>query len=410
MHVVYLHEYFVTAEGSSGTRSHDFARLLVARGHRVSLLTGMSHASPLRCAPGLPWQRHGVDGIDVWVLQSDYRQQMGAARRALAWSSYAALASALLLTLPHADVVLASSTPPSVAAPALLLKWARGTPFVYELRDLWPESLAEAGLDPRSAGARGLRAWNRLSFRAASRLVTITEGFLPSLEATYGVAPARVDVIPLGADGSLFEQPHPAGATLRRDGIGPEHLLAVYAGAFGRVNRLDYLLDAARLLPQEGPVRFVLIGEGSEKPRIIERIRTENLSSVRVLDPIRKRDLAGLLQSADVGINCVGDGEQNRVAMPNKAFDYLFAGLAVLTTAPRDGGGLLERLLSEAGCGRGVDASSPARAAELLQAWAADREAVREMGRRARALAWERFDRARLVDALEATLRHAAAR
>ena len=193
MHIVYLHQYFVTNTGSSGTRSYDMARKLVARGHRVSLVTGMLDHSELRCQHGL-WQKHDVDGIDVYVLNIDYGSGAKPVARVACWLAYATLASMLMLRLPKADVIYASSTPPTVALPALVAKLFRGIPFVYELRDLWPESLIWVGLKDGSLPVRAMRVFNRLTFRFAEHLTTITPGFVPPLVNVYGVDHGGVQV------------------------------------------------------------------------------------------------------------------------------------------------------------------------------------------------------------------------
>lgn len=411
MHIVYLHQYFVTNTGSSGTRSYDMARQLVRRGHKVSLITGMLDHSELRCDRSL-WQKHEVDGIDVYVLNIDYGSGGRPVRRVACWLMYATLASMLMLRLRKPDVVYASSTPPTVALPALVGRLFRRVPFVYELRDLWPESLIWVGLRDGSVAVRAMRVFNRLTFRFAERITTITPGFVGPLHDVYGVPEDQVDVIPIGADSELFpmlDQGDPSGPTFREGPIGPDDMVAVYAGAFGRANHLGYLLDAADALRDRSDIKFILVGQGKEKAQLVERIEKDGLHNVIVRDPLPKTELARLLPSADIGINCVMDGDQNRVAFPNKAFDYLFAGLAVLTTAPTHGGGCLQELVEAERCGAGVDACNPNAAVTLLRAWADDRVGLREMGERARTVALGNYDRDQLAGDLEDLLREVVA-
>ena len=412
MHVLYLHQFFVTNASSAATRSYDFARLLVARGHRVTVVTGLHEAGDMAMAGERLFRRMELEGIDVYVLNVPFRQGWGGLKRALSFLTYAGLASSLALRIDRPDVIYATSAPPTVAVPAMLARLFSGVPFVFELRDVWPESLIAVGLNEKSLAVKLLRGLNRATFKRARRLTTITPAFRGLLEKRYGVSPEGLVIIPLGADGSLF--PEPSGAvqdgeeTLRKAPIGAEDMVVIYAGAFGRVNNLDYMLDVAALLRDRDDIKFILMGRGADRERLEARKGLEQLDHVIFHDVMAKADLVRVLHTADVGVNCVKDGEQNRVAFPNKVFDYFFAGLAVLTTAPAAGGGYLQDLVQETRCGAGVDATRPQVAAELLGAWADDREGLEAMGQRSRELAEREYDRAILVDRLESVLEEAA--
>jgi len=412
MHVLYLHQFFATNAASTGTRSYDFARLLVARGHRVTMITGLHSGGDMAMEGARVVRRLEIDGIDVHVLNVPFSQNWGGLKRAVSFLSYAALASKAALTVDRPDLIYATSAPPTVAVPAIMARLFRGVPYVFELRDVWPESLIAVGLDEKSLSVKALRALNRVTFKGARSVTTITPGFRSLLEKRYGVPPEGLVVIPLGADGSLFpEAPgavEPSSATLRHPPIGADDVLVVYAGTFGRVNHLDYMLDVAALLKDRDDIKLLLIGRGSDRDHLAERREREQLHNVVIRDPVPKKELARVLHTADVGVNCVRDGEQNRVAFPNKVFDYFFSGLAVLTTAPAEGGGCLQDLVEGERCGAGVDATRPQVAADLLRSWADDRDGLKSMGQRARELAGREYDRTVLVERLEAVLEEAA--
>ena len=414
MHIVYLHQYFVTNNGTSGTRSYDMARFLVERGHKVSLITGMHRHLEYSVERGRPWRHVDLDGIDLYVLNADYRQEWGAKGRVLSWLRYAGLASALAMKLDRPDVTFASCTPPTVGVPALAMQGLRKVPWVYELRDVWPECLYSNGLSESSPAVPPMKLWNKVCVRGAEKLTVITPAFSDLLASDYGAREEDITFLPLGADKDLYV-PRPddktSGPTLREGAIGPDDFVAVYCGVFGPANNIDYLVDAADLLRDRDDIKLVLIGHGNQFDRIRDRVRDEDLEdSVFVRPAIPKRELVQLLPTADAGIVCLRDSEANRLAMPNKMYDYLFSGLALIKTAPPAGGGILGTIVEENGCGAGVDATDPSGAAALLRAWADDREALAEKGRRGRELGEREFDRQRLAAELESLLESVVAR
>jgi glycosyltransferase involved in cell wall biosynthesis len=413
MHIVYLHQYFVTNNGTSGTRSYDMARFLVERGHTVSLITGMHPHLEHSVERGRPWKHVDLDGIDLYIVNADYRQEWGAKGRVLSWLRYAAFASALSMTLKRPDVTFASCTPPTVGVPALAMQGLRKVPWVYELRDVWPECLYSNGLSESSPAVPPMKLWNKICVRGAEKLTVITPAFSDLLVSDYGARLADISFLPLGADKDLYV-PRPddktSGTTLREGAIGADDFVAVYCGVFGPANNIDYLVDAAEFLGDRPDIKLVLIGHGSEFTRIQERVAAAGLGDrVFVRPAIPKKELVELLPTADAGIVCLRDSEANRLAMPNKMYDYLFSGLALIKTAPPAGGGILGRIVEENGCGAGVVATDPAAAAALFRAWADDRVALAEKGRRGRELGEKEFDRQRLAGELEALLQSVVA-
>jgi len=235
--------------------------------------------------------------------------------------------------------------------------------------------------------------------RRAARVVALSEGMADIARARGA---ARVAVIPQGADLDLFG-PHippwrPAGAA-------SQEMLAVYAGAHGRANGLALLLEAARLLAARGErrVRLLLVGEGGEKPAL--RRAGAGLPNLDFLDPMPKRELAGLLAGAQAGLLCLAPVPEfaGRVA-PNKLTDLLAAGLPVLSNLP----GETAALLATHGAGETLGPTDAPALADALTRLAQDSARRRAMGEAARALAVRRFDRrllaARFVAEVEACL------
>lgn len=260
--------------------------------------------------------------------------------RIAAWVVYSS--KAVLHGLRHRpDVVVASSpqmlTPVAGAVVASL--WRR--PLVVEVRDLWPETLVAAGALRRGSRLhRALVALERWNYRRADHLVAVTSGWEDHF-ASLGVPADRVTVV---SNGTEPVAPPVASREELRSRHGITGTTAVYAGAHGPANDLDAVLDAARELPD---LRVLLIGAGSEKERLRTRAREESLDNVEFRDPIPKTDLNELLVACDIGVHAIGPLAVLQLGMsPNKLFDYLAAGLPVVSNA----GAGLARVLGDTEC------------------------------------------------------------
>lgn len=301
--------------------------------------------------------------------------------RVAGWLAYAARLPAAARRLGPFDAVVGSSPHLPGAAAAQRVARRLDVPFVFEVRDPWPEVLAGMGAwSPSSPAYRGLARLARRLEQRADAVVVLSEG-VGELLIGRGVSPGKVEVIPNGADPEALEPPASRTELRRRLGWGDDEVVAVYTGAHGPANGLDLLLDAAaELAGRARVVRVVLVGDGVEKDRLQQRARDEALASVRFLDPVPKAELASVLGAADVGVHCLADAEVFHWGVsPNKLFDYLGAARAVVTNTP----GQVASLVQEAGAGRAVSPDGLADGiAALAGLTAAARDALGASGRR----------------------------
>jgi len=400
--LLYFHQHFATPRGATGTRSYEFARALIARGHQVTVICGAHGLSgldlPYDAARG--WHRGEVDGIDVISLPLAYSNRDSLFRRGLTFLRFALRSVRLALELP-CDLVFATSTPITAVIPGLAAKWLRGKPFVFEVRDLWPELPRALGLrNPFVLG--GMSLLESLGYRSADACIGLSPGIVEGIRAR---ADERLPVamIPNGCDLEVF---HPAKrAKLTLPGIGPDDFVAGFTGAHGVANGLDALLDVAAELKRRGDTRVKLtfIGDGKEKERLADLAAERGLSNCLFFPPVPKADLGAITASFDCGLMVLKDVPAfYRGTSPNKFFDYVAAGLPVVNNYP----GWLAGLIREHECGVVVPPGDPVAFADALQRLAADPAACRAMGAAARTLAEKEFARpllaARFIAALEA--------
>ncbi|MEY4034218.1 MAG: hypothetical protein RL492_1412 [Verrucomicrobiota bacterium] len=404
MRILYFHQHFATPQGAGGTRSYEFARALVSRGHAVTMVCGAHAQSGLRLPwdPVAGWFRGDVDGIDVISLPLAYSNRDGLVRRGVTFVGFAARALRLALTETY-DLAFATSTPLTAALPGLAARWLRGKPFVFEVRDLWPELPRALGVrNPLLLGAMSVLEW--AAYRGADACIGLSPGIVAGIRrrAPRGRA---ITLIPNGSDLELF---HPClRAPLTLPGLAPGDFVAGFTGAHGPANGLDALLDVARELRRRGDVRIQLafIGDGKEKDRLRAAATAAGLDNCHFYDPIPKQQLGTITASLDCGLMILKDVPAfYDGTSPNKFFDYAAAGIPVVNNYP----GWLAGLITEAGAGVVVPPGDPVAFADALQALAADPARCRCMGAAARSLAEQRFARTDLSGRFVETLQTVA--
>ncbi len=409
MHVLYFHQYFVTPRGMGGSRSYEFARRLIARGHRVTMVCVHEETKPLELtAPFAGSYRRGViDDIEIIQFNLAYSNYQSLPQRAAVFLKFAAQGVGLAFKLDY-DLLFASSTPLTAGIPGIFARIFRGKPFVFEVRDLWPELPKAMGVVKNPFVLAGLSVLEWLSYRTASACVGLSPGIG---EGIAGRSRARlpITVIPNAADLDIFTPGR--RADLRLEGVGPQDFVAVFTGAHGLANGLDAVLDAAAELKKRGRRDIVLafIGDGKMKPHLVKRAQQEGLDNCRFYGLMPKPRLNEVIRSADAGLMILANVPAFYYGTsPNKFFDYLAAGLPVINNYP----GWLAELITANRCGLAVPPEQPAALADALCKLADAPDLRTEFGGNARRLAETKFDRTimadRLVDWLEAVQAHRA--
>ena len=407
MHILYLHQHFVTRSGTSGGRSHEFSRILVERGHRVTLITGAYDRGGLEIPSGRRVWRTRVDGIDVIVIRIPYGQEMSVPTRIRSFLQFMVLAMAVGTSVDDVDVVFATSTPLTIAVPGMVLSAFHRKPFVFEVRDLWPEVPIEMGILRNPLVQAAARWLERTAYRRARHIVALSPGMRDGI-LTSGVAPGKVTVIPNSSDVELFRVDPEVGKAFRAAhpewGDGP---VVVYAGAFGRVNGLDYVVELAGCMANlfQG-TRFVLAGDGSERNRVQEMASAAGIldRNFFLIPSLPRSELPGLLSAAAMVSSFVAPLRVFEMNSANKFFDAFAAGKPVVINY----GGWQAELLERTGAGLVLDPMDPKGSAERLARALRDRAWLQRASEASRRLGDENFNRRRLALELEEVLVEAA--
>jgi glycosyltransferase involved in cell wall biosynthesis len=389
--ILYFHQHFSTPSGSAGTRSYEMARRLIADGHEVTMVCG-SYANG---KTGLTESFRGgkrsgnVDGIRVIEFDLSSGNKDGFLKRSFTFARYAARSIGSALREP-ADVVFATSTPLTAGIPGIAAKWLRRKPFVFEVRDLWPELPKAMGVitNPLAIGAMSLLEW--ASYKSADRLIGLSPGIVDGIKRR-GISGDIIALAPNGCDLELFGSDV---APWRPKEVADDDFMAIFTGTHGAANGLNAVIDAAAELKRRKAqkIKLLLVGDGKEKSALMQRVADEALSGYVIFaDPVPKTQLVGLMKSADLGLQILANVPAFYYGTsPNKFFDYISASLPVLTNYP----GWVADLVVKHDCGVAIKQGDAESFADALSAMAQQTDAaILAQKANALALAKQEFSR-----------------
>ncbi|UCC98174.1 MAG: glycosyltransferase family 4 protein [Phycisphaerales bacterium] len=405
MHIFYLHQYFATRKGMTGTRSYEFARHLVRKGHRVTMITSGPANREFPVPEGKEYAEFDAEGIHVVPIAAAYNDPnvgtgLNGWQRMLKFYQFAWLAGRVGKKLPRPDVVFATHTPLTIGLAGLALGRHFGVPFVFEVRDLWPEALVNVGALNNPLAVWWLKRMAAKIYDGAAHVVALSPGMKEGI-IRRGVPAEKVTVIPNGSDLDLFRPDVDGSAERQRLGLG-EKFAAVYFGAMGLANGLEYIIETARILAERGNSRIVLVlhGGGARRPDLEKMARQYKLSNVVFSEPAPGKEHVARLVAGCQACMTIYRATKEHSWSPNKMFDALAAGKPVLINVP----GWLSETIENNNCGRSLDPHHPDALADALQELAADPQLCRRMAENARALAERDFAREKLADRLESVL------
>lgn len=382
---------------SGGTRSYEMARRLVEKGHEVHVITSWRGK---RESNG--WFSTLEAGIHVHWLPVQYSNSMSYARRIIAFVRFAILSAAKCASL-KCDLIFATSTPLTIAIPAVYASRKQGVPMVFEVRDLWPELPIAIG----ALKSRVLQKWayalERWAYRNSEAIVALSPGMRDGI-IRAGYPLERIVTIPNSSDNDYFISDEEEVKKFRyaRPWLGDRPLI-VYAGTFGRINGVSYLVDLAVEIRELDPtVCILLVGEGQERSLIEDNARRAGVlgKNLFIEEAISKKDVPVLLSAADISCSLFLDIPAMRANSANKFFDSLASSKPVLLNY----GGWQADLVKRFGCGL-VTWGLNVKAASLVVVKAInDKEWLRKAGQASKYLAEDYFARDQLAKQLEQVL------
>ncbi len=323
MRIVYLHQYFKTPDMAGGTRSYEMARRFVEWGHEVHIVTSSTGNDGFVNG----WRHEVIDGINVHWLSVPYNNSMGFIRRLTAFCRFAFYAGEKAASIPS-DLIFATSTPLTIALPAVFASRKQGVPMVFEVRDLWPAVPIALGIIKNSFLCFLAKKMELFAYNNSARVVALSQGMADGVAAT-GYPPEKITVISNSSDLELFD---PSRAVLSRfraqHPFLPPGPLVLYPGTLGQVNGIGYLVDvAAEMLEVNSEISFVIIGDGKERSLVEKKAEAREVlgRNFFILDSMPKKMLVDAFHDSSLIVSFVIDVPELEANSANKFFDALAA-------------------------------------------------------------------------------------
>jgi glycosyltransferase involved in cell wall biosynthesis len=357
-----VNHYAQSPGGVGGTRHYQLAQALPQYGWNACILAASTELNTgrQRLDPG---QRYRLDVVDrvpfLWLLAPSYKGNgFGRIRNMLAFTA-CLLNPAPLRLLPKPDLIIGSSVHPFAVWSAYRLARRYHCPFVFEVRDLWPQTLIDFGLlKQRGIPARLLRGLEAFLYRRSSAIITLLP-FAYRYIQRFGIERERIHWIPNGVD--LYKWPFQDLSSPRSQG----ELQLMYFGAFGQANGLEALLQAINELSKRADsprVMLRLIGDGPMKPMLASMASELGLSNVTFEDPVPKEEIPHLASKADAFCFCLIDSPVFEYGISsNKLFDYMSASRPVIFSC-----GSVNNPVREAGAGISVPPGDSSALADAI--------------------------------------------
>ena len=399
MKILYVSQYFSPEMGAPAARAAELSRHWAAAGHDVSVLTGFPN-HPTGVVPPeyrrqfrrlvAHEQTDGVNVVRTWLLPFPNRK---AHERMLNYSSFCASAASTGLFLKQPDVVIASSPQLLVGLSGWWLARSKRVPFVFEVRDLWPESLAAVGMGKsNSLLHRSLAKIAGFLYRHADRIVVVTPAFEDYLVEHWRVPREKISVIENGVETQLFAPERSSGkaAALRKDFASDGKFVVSYIGTMGMAHGLETIIAAASQLRETNPeIIFLMLGEGAEKERIAALARESEPNNLRFVDQQPREKIPAYICASDVCMVVLKKTDLFKTVIPTKMLEFMSCARPVILGVD----GQARAILEEARGGLVIEPENSDALAEAIRYLATNREAARALGKNGREYVVRKFSR-----------------
>lgn len=395
MNILLIHQYFLEEDDPGGSRWNEFTRIWTDAGHTVTVLAGMMHynGSEKRTEyKGKYFVKKRQGNVNVWRCHVSEAYNKSFVGRLWGYFSFmfSALYAGLFKTKGKYDVVIVTSPPLFVGITGYLVSRLRRMPFVFEVRDLWPESAIDTGVLTNKAIIK-LAYWvEAFIYKRAKLINVLTPAFYKTLRDKKGIPEHKLVQISNAADFSLSERllADFDRAAFRREHKMEGHFVITYVGAHGVANHLEQVLDAGEVL-KDTNVLFLLIGQGMEKERLVKMGRDRGITNVRFLDAVPKADVFRYILASEMGASVLKRVDTFKTVYSNKTFDYMSCKRPILMAID----GVSRELLEDAQAGTYVEPENVSEYNRIIRAYLADPTRTDREGENGYRYARQNFDR-----------------
>jgi glycosyltransferase involved in cell wall biosynthesis len=396
MHILLIHEIFVTPDEGGGTRHYELAKYLVEMGNKVTVI-----ASDVDYLSGKKrYKRREIrEGIEIIYSSTLFSVHKNFIYRALSFLSFSITSFFDALRIKNVDIVWGTSPPLFQAITAMIVAFLKQRPFIYEVRDLWIDFAKELNIVNNSLILNILKIFEGLLYKRAKKVIVNSPGFIPFIESK--IKKDKIILIPNGVISKDFEVEDKKVIDFRKNLGLNDKFIVMYTGNIGVANDIECIIKSADLLRNYKDIIFLLIGGGIKKSEYVRYVKENNIDNIIFLDSFPKKEMPVVISSADVCIATLKDIPLFRTVYPNKVFDYMASGKPTILSID----GVIREVIEKAEGGIFVPPSDSKKLAEAVLFYYNNRDKIIIHGKNARNYVKKYFEREKIAKALEIYLK-----
>jgi glycosyltransferase involved in cell wall biosynthesis len=398
MHILLIHQIFVTPDEGGGTRHYEFAKLLAEKGHKLTVVASrVNYLSGIEKNKGM----ESIDGINIMYASSFGGVHQIFFHRVLNFLSFSLTAFFKAMQVKYVDLVWGTSPPLFQAVTALVIARTKGASFVLEIRDLWVDFSVQLGVIKNIFIVKVLKNLEKFLYKNSKSIIVNSPGFISAV--SQYTDRNNIYLVPNSVITHDFEIGPEAGLKFRKDHRLENCFIAMYVGNIGVANDIDMILNTAEKLKHLSDVKFVLIGNGIKKEYYLSQAKKRGLGNFTMIDTMPKRLIPYALSAADVCVATLKDIGLFKTVFPNKVFDYMAAARPVVLAVD----GAIRKVVEDAGAGIFSPPGDSSKLAETIMKYYNNAGLKKTHGTAGREYVKANFERSVIADKLEVILNSA---
>jgi len=337
MKILYISQYYPPEMCAPAARVSELARYWARIGHQVTVLTGFPNHPTGKIHPEykdkfknliVKERYHGVNVVRTWLLPFPNRKPH---ERIINYASFWLSASLSGIFFDKPDVIIATSPQLLVGLVGFWLGKLKCTPFVFEVRDLWPDSIVASDIGEKAGlMIRTLRKISGFLYRSSHHIIVVTPAFKNELINNWSISEKKISIVENGVDTSLFKPNGKSEKVKYSFGLNQKFVLS-YIGTHGYAHGLDTMIKAAEKVLESYPdIAFLLVGDGADKERLISEAKKKNLTNVFFVDSQRREKIPGIIEASDVSVVLLKKRKIFETVIPTKMLESFACGKAVI--------------------------------------------------------------------------------
>jgi len=386
MRLLYIHQYFKTPNEPGGTRSYWIAKKLIDKGNEVTIITSSNKISQNK-------EIKNIDGIKVIYIKVPYNQKMNVFYRLISFVRFMLKSTYEALKVKNIDLVIATSTPLTIGFPALILKKIKKIPYLFEVRDLWPEVPIQMGALKNKLLVKLAITFEKKIYENSIHIIALSPGMKEGI-LKRNIANSKITVIPNMSKINEFWPREKNTELIKKLGLQVNSFKIIHFGSIGLANGVFTIIETAKLLNNNTEIEIIFIGGGSQETVMKKKCEQYNLKNVFFLGEFPMKTTSEIVNFCDVSIVSFLDLPILYTNSPNKLFDSLSAGKPIIVNSA----GWTKELVENNGCGLYVNPNNPSDLVEKIHYLKSNNELVKIMGQKSRELAQNKYDKELLCE------------